>query len=240
MTRSKWRLARIIALIVIAGTAIIAFGVNYFSVKEFYLNEHKYRVVEEDQQKIRYTSKTGPAFIVKKNGTDRSITLDGEPYLISVRNQGYARTYVVQFPNEKTFKVIEENKYMLMAFDEQDQWVTGFTIYMNNLGQVTRFGEERYHPSDLVVAAYPQYQQHRGNPVLYYFSIVLFIFGWSSFRYESFQKAMFWASLKWIWTENPEPSDFYFFMSKISGILMMVLSFALWLKSLFNDFELPL
>src|SRR5690606_28784439 len=109
-----------------------------------------------------------------------------------------------------------------------------------NQGSVMRYGKESYHPTDLVVAAYPQYQQQRGMPVLYYLSIVLFIFGWCSFRYEKFQNVMFWVSLKWIWTENPEPSEFFYFMSKIGGILTMLLAFVLFIQSLSNDLVIPL
>lgn len=230
------KIATIVAIIAIAGILVIAFGVNYFSLKEFYFDGHKYRAAEEHDQQIRYRSNTGSPILVQIHEVDRILTLDGQHYHISVEDHPYGVSYQVTYPNGVTYRVMDQNR--LMAYDENGEWITNFTIVADNQGNVMRLGDKVVHPTQLVVAAYPQYQQQRGYPVLYYLSLILFVLGWCSYRYEAFQKVMFWASLKWIWTENPEPSEFYFFMSKVGGILTMLLAFVLFLQSLVSDFVL--
>ncbi|WP_040949321.1 hypothetical protein [Gorillibacterium massiliense] len=63
-------------------------------------------------------------------------------------------------------------------------------------------------------------------------NILLFIYGWCGFRYERMQRFQFLLSFKWIWTNDTEPSDFYFFMCKVSGILTMAFSVAIGIMSL--------
>jgi len=234
MRTKKWKLLKTIT--VCAAVAILAvwFGIYYFSVKEFHLDGHTYRVAEDTGSFIRYVSDAGPPVVVRMDGTDRVVTIDGEDYRIRAEEQPYGIEYRVQYPNGKTYRV--SGQHGLMAFDENGELVVGGGIYIE--GERIPFGDEnlRFHPSALVTAAFSQYHQTRGYPALYALSFVLFLFGWAAFRYESVQRAMFWLSLKWIWVEDPEPSEFYFFMCKIGGIIAMILSFVLFLQSLSRDF----
>lgn len=233
MKTGKYKLAVIVTIVLVAGICIIAFGVRYFSQKEFYFDGHKYRAAGGEQQVIHYASDTGRPFSVQIKGSDRTVVLDGLNYVVSMEDRPYEVSYLVKYPNEQTYRIIDQG--VLIAFDEHGQWLpAGIAIHANQ-GKLTVEGGQKHDPTELVVAAYPQYHQTRGIPALYVVSWLLFVFGWCSFRYESFQSVLFWASLRWIWTENPEPSEFYFFMSKIGGILIMLAAFVLLLLSLFSD-----
>ncbi|WP_339220793.1 hypothetical protein [Paenibacillus sp. FSL W7-1332] len=52
-------------------------------------------------------------------------------------------------------------------------------------------------------------------------ALVMLIYAWCGFRYEAFQRFMFHMSPSNLMIDNPEPSDFYFFMRKAAGIFGM-------------------
>ncbi|WP_339295221.1 hypothetical protein MKY82_33920 [Paenibacillus sp. FSL W7-1279] len=52
-------------------------------------------------------------------------------------------------------------------------------------------------------------------------ALVMLIYAWCGFRYEAFQRFMFHMSPSNLMIDNPEPSDFYFFMCKAAGIFGM-------------------
>ena len=238
MKTGKKKLAATIA--VYAAVAILAvwFGVSYFSVKEFELDFHTYRVADKTGQYVRYVSKSGAPVVVRLYGSDRVLTIDGQDYRISEEEKPFGKAYQVRYPDGRTYTV--SGQHGMAAFDENGELFMGGGIYVKSGGERILFGDEnmRYHPTELVYAAYPQYHEPRGYPWLYWLSVLMFIFGWANFRYESVQRAMFWASLQWIWVENPEPSDFYFIMCKIGGFVAMLLAFIMFMQSLSRNYEI--
>ncbi|WP_296979036.1 hypothetical protein [Thermobacillus sp. ZCTH02-B1] len=224
--------AATIAVYAVCAVLAVWFGVYYFSVKVFELEFRTYRAAEKTGQYIRYASDAGPPVTVRVDRSDRVVTIEGQDYRIR-EEQTPGMGYRVLYPDGSTYKV-EEQGSMLLAYDENGELLVGGGMVLDANGQWIPSEEEepRYHPTGLVRAAYPKYHETRGYPWLYVAAVLLFAFGWANFRYEKFQRAMFWLSLEWLWVENPEPSEFYFIMTRIFGIVSMALAFVFFLQSL--------
>jgi hypothetical protein len=230
------KLAATIAVYIAVVILAVLLGIWYFSVKEFELDFNIYRVAEKNDQSVRYVSKTGPPVVVHINGSERMVTINGQDYRIGREETLFGDEYRIRYPNGKTYIVSEQ--YHMVPMEENGELAGGVDAYVN--GRRISFGDQglRYHPSELIHAAYEKFHRSRGYPVLYWLSIPMFLFGWANFRYEWFQRAMFWASLKWIWVENPEPSDYYFIMSKISGVVIMGLALLMFFQSFSRVYDI--
>ncbi|MFC5531855.1 hypothetical protein [Cohnella yongneupensis] len=56
-----------------------------------------------------------------------------------------------------------------------------------------------------------------------FLALGLMVYGWSGYRYRKLQDFFFSLSLYRFWVKgDPEPSDFYYFMCKAGGILVMI------------------
>lgn len=219
---------------VIAGIAlavvIVAFARWYFQVNIFYVDEDIYKLVHDQGHRLTYESSTGPPLQVTHHEADRIVTLENKAYKISPYMKNNQPWYQVYYPNGKVFDV-ERVGHMMRVYDEKGEWVIQFRTYSGNQRLLSP-GEEIYYPGEFVEAVYPEYHQKQGTPIYYWLGVFLLIVGWCEFRYEKFQTFLFWISLKWIWTENPEPNAFYYFMAKVGGVVAMILGSFLILSSL--------
>jgi hypothetical protein len=240
MRTGKMKPAATVVIYIAVAILAVWFGVWYFSVKEFVLDFHTYRAAEDNGQSVRYVSKTGAPVIVSVNGSKRILTTEGQDYQIEEEKTPFGLEFRVRYPDGRTYMVSDHQN--VMAYNENGELVMTGGIFAESGGERirVRYGDEglRFHPTELVHAVYPQYHQPRGYPWLYALSIPMFLFGWANFRYEWFQRAMFWASLKWIWVENPEPNDFYFIMSKISGVVIMGLALVMFFQSFSRNYDI--
>lgn len=227
------KIGGITLIILLFTTILILLGyayTRYYSVPVFYLDLSKYTLEHTENGKSLYTSSIGPKVLVQGAGDNREVSIDGKTFSITHEKVFTEDEYEVTYPEGKTYRVTRHGD-MFMAVDEQGEFIPEFTTEVNG-SRVLSPGEERYFPSALVTAAYPKFHDSQGSFGILVLSVLLFLFGWSTFRYEKFQRILFWASLRWIWFEHPEPSDFYFFTSKISGIIIMVGSIVVAFKSL--------
>lgn len=226
------------ALLLAGLVCILVFATSYFSVSIFTFDGHKYKPHLIENDRMQYQSFSGDQIEIRIHTDGREVIVGEESYFIEKRSGESARSsyvsspdisYSVKYPNGRQLEV-RDQRGRLRAFDEAGEIYFPVTIYANGQRQ-KQPGEETYHPSSLVRAAYPAYHTNQGSPWLFAFSIFLLILGWCQFRYEAFQRVLFWLSLKWIWVEDPEPNDFYFFMSKVGGIVLMGASVVFAFKS---------
>lgn len=217
----------IFILTVIAGS----FFYTYFNESVFYLNQHKYKQADAQGDVIRYSSPSSPSVEVHRDAGDRKVTIDHETYWIRKQESGFQIEYEVRYPNGRIFKVTDQD-HRLMSFDENGDWFAPVSFYVNG-EKVLGEGEELYHPIELVKAAYPEYHTKQGEPVFMVFAVLFLIYGWCGYRYVKFQNFLFKISLYRIWVKDAEePSDFYYFMCKVGGIIAMILSAVLFFRSL--------
>lgn len=227
------KIGGITLIILIFTTILVLLGyayTRYYSVPVFYLDLSKYTLEHTERGKSLYTSSTGPKVLVQDAGDNRDVSIEGKTFSITHERVFTVDEYEVTYPEGKTYRVTRHGD-MFMAVDEQGEFIPEFTTEVNG-SRVLSPGEERFLPSALVTAAYPEFQNSQGSFGILILSVLLFLFGWSTFRYEKFQRILFWASLNWLSFQDPEPSDFYFLTSKISGIVIMVGSIVVAFQSL--------
>lgn len=206
---------------ILLGTAAIVFAKWYFDVNVFYVEGDKYKQTGRHGHQLTYESWTGPPLQVNiTDSAKRTVILEEEEYHVSRVTHDIQTWFYAEYPSGRQFKV-EDSPRFFFSYDENGELVFKGGVYSNGK-KLLRPGEEYYYPGDLVKAAYPEYHFKQGAPFLYWLGIILIIYGWCAFRYKKFQTLNFWFSLRWIWTQNPEPSDFYYFMAKVGGIITMI------------------
>lgn len=229
-TRKIGRIAGIILFFTAMSVLLGYANTHYYSIPGFHLDQAKYTLAHTESAESLYTSDSGPEVRVLDTGEERKVTIEKQTFSITREKVINGYEYEVGYPKGQTYQVTSQDD-MLLAFDEQGELVVELTFEVNG-SRVLSPGEERYLPSALVIAAYPEFHYTQGSFGLLILAVILLVFGWCTFRYEPFQRVLFWASLRWVWFEDPEPSDFYFMMSKISGIIIMLGSIVVAFQSL--------
>ncbi|WP_018755443.1 hypothetical protein [Paenibacillus terrigena] len=220
LKRIKFSRALIILGLVILVGCVMAFANTYFSESVFYVNDYKYKQANEQGNLVRYTAGSVPSIDVQIDGQNRNVIIHQETYSIHKSIGLYeSNQYRLTYPNGHQYTVNDQSGY-LMSFDAKGE-IVGPPVY---IGRERRLldGEEKYYPSQLVTAAYSEYHTAQGSSGLFILSLLLFIYGWCGFRYEKFQNFLFFISLRWIWVNNAEPSDFHYFMCKLGGVILMI------------------
>ncbi|MEK8127194.1 hypothetical protein WMW72_04630 [Paenibacillus filicis] len=220
------RLGVVISIVVIAILAK-----SHFSQSVFDMNDHTYRQAEIQEGQVNYRSAAAPPIYVQIHDPNRDVIINEQRYSVyRDTSTGRETTFLVTYPDKQTYKVYEQSGSFL-SYDENQGWVSELAMYSNNQ-RFRSLGDLDYFPSSLVIAAYPEYHDHPGNPVLFVLAFLLLIYGWCGYRYLKFQNFLFLISLRWVWVNDPEPSDFYYLMCKITGVLTMIGAVVLMLSSL--------
>lgn len=230
--RAKSPTALFFACVIVVSTLVATLSWPYFTKRVFFVDDATYALNSAQGQTFTYrSSKDGaPPIEVRIEDQDRrSVRIGGDSFDITDLHQPYVAKYEIAYPNARHFTV-EDQSGNLIPYDEKGEIYFPLSMYVNGKRQLEE-GDETYAPSALIAAAYPQYHEKRGLPFVLFVSLALFIYGWCGYRYRKFQDFHFWISLRWIWVEDPEPSDFYYFMSKIGGIATMVIAFFLAFKA---------
>lgn len=197
------------------------FSRPYFTDRVFYLNEDTYKFSREQDSLVTYHSSTaGPIQVRTDDELHRTLIIGEQSYAIADKSVPYSTKFRVTYPNGHVYSV-EDNNGMLLSYDDKGNIVMVIQTYVNG-ERIKEEGEEDFPPSALVSAAYSNYHVKRGMPGFLVLALGLLIFGWCSFRYQAFQNLMFRLSPQRLMYENPEPSDFYYFISKVSGIVVMI------------------
>jgi hypothetical protein len=224
------------AILILLGITLAAviLGVtahSYFSERVFYLDLQKYKKASELSEVTIYKAWSGKSLEVHTNDSGKTVLINKEEYKISGNPTEHGFQYKIMYPNGRLYTV-EDQYGSLTSYNDNGEFVPEFAAYVNGL-RIINEGDERYFPSFLVSAAYPQYHTSQGSQFLFFLSVGLFIYGWCSFRYERLQRIQFFLSLRWIWVQDGEPSDFYFFMCKVGGIAVMLMSIYFLIRSFF-------
>jgi hypothetical protein len=229
----KSTLLLVISLI-IATIGAIVFATSYYSQSVFYMNASKYKLYHDtnNNNTMIYTAMGSPTIQVKIDDLSRIVTIDHQEFIISKNssNNNYNESYTVAYPAGHEYQV-EDQSGTFVWFNEKGEMDFGVSFYVNGKRQLQE-GEEEYFPGSLVTAAYPQFHEKQGALALFILSWFVLIYGWCCFKYESFQNLMFNLSAYKLWVRDAEPSDFYYFMSKVSGIVLMVGSIFIFIESL--------
>ncbi|MDF2925153.1 MAG: hypothetical protein K0R57_4067 [Paenibacillaceae bacterium] len=202
---------------------------SYFTVPVFYMDHNKYTFHSGQDGAVTYHSRYGPPVQVSIADGRRTVSLEGQEYVITETSSEPTAKYNVTYPGGQNYEVQDQSGH-LIAFDEHGELVSGLLIYTGDQ-RVLQDGEEVFTPHMLVTAAYPQYHFTPGTPAFLYFALAGIIYGWCGFRYRKFQDILFLLSLRWVWVNDPEPSDFYYFMCKVGGIGAMIISLFLAVKA---------
>ncbi|GAA0135362.1 hypothetical protein YSY43_22020 [Paenibacillus sp. YSY-4.3] len=211
---------------------VVPFFHSYFNESVFYFEQHKYKQAHEQDHVTEYRSLSGPTIEVQTEGSNRRVIIENEEYFIDKLGDQFNIKYEVTYPNGQLFEV-NDHGGLLMSYDENGDWFVQITAFDSNGQKILPKGEvELLHPSGLVTVAYSEYHEKQGEPILFVFSILLFIYGWCGYRYEKFQNFLFKISMYWVWVREAEPSDFYYFMCKVGGIVVMIMSVVVFFTSL--------
>jgi hypothetical protein len=231
LSNRKFIFKMIVLLVVVTVTALWAY--NYFSTKVFYIDDNKYSEKSAESTQITtYTAWFGKPIQISNSQDFKELQIDKDTYLLKeLESTVDKETYLVTYPSGNVYTVEDVNHSgFLMAYDKNGDLLFGFQAYSNN-ERILSPGEEYYHPSSLVTAAYDKYHERQGNVFIFIFSILFFVYSWCVFRKEAFQRFLFKISYG-LWVVDPEPSDFYFFMTKVGTVVGMVASGLLLLQSL--------
>lgn len=210
------------ASVIVVAVIVAILSKPYFTEPVFDLNGHIYTLDRDQGNFVTYRSGSAGPVQVRIDEPTRTVLIDSQAFTVVKNGDPYNIKYSVSYPDGRRFEVRDQSR-LLLSFDEKGDLIFPNTVSVN--GQSARGDdEEAYFPAALVTTAYPEYHEKRGVPGFLFLALGLMIYGWCSFRYRNFQDVTFWLSLKWIWVEDPEPSDFYYFMCKVGGILLMCLS----------------
>lgn len=226
-----------LSVLLIISIVLITFAITYFSVSVFYVNNHKYKVANEESNRILYQSREGPTIEVAVSGHNRTVLIDGEEYLINSTEEIYQPAFNVSYPDGNQYTV-KDHSGMLLSYDENDEIVDFVSVhaYASDGTEIINNAEEGekvelYYPSSLVEAAYTEYHEKQGVAPIYWAAVFLLIFGWCQFRYVKFQDFLYKITPRYSWQDD-EPNDFHYFLFKLGGVLLMIASLPIFLKSL--------
>jgi hypothetical protein len=217
--------------IIISGIFITSFAISYFSESVFYVNLQKYNKDKEHGNMISYHAVSAPSIEVQVSDQNRKVFIDGDEHSINRFDHNFSVKYEVIYPSGHKYEVVD-NSGMLITYDVNGKILSGTSIAVYSVNKrITQDNEEKYFPSSLVTAAYPEYHTKQGNLLLFILSFVLLIYGWCGYKYQKFQRFLFIFSPRWIWGEDDEPSDFYYFMCKFGGIVVIIASLVFLIQS---------
>lgn len=222
---------KLIALLILV-PIILIWAYNYFSEKVFYLDDKTYSESSAESMITTYTTRLGEIIQITQYPDYKQLQINSEMYRIHENgSKDHEKTYLVTYPSGKTYTVKDvSNSGFLMAYDENGELVSGLTVYANS-ERILSPGEEYYPPSSLVSASYDKYHLQRGNVFLFIMSILIFGYSWCLFRIEAFQRLLFKISYG-LWVVDPEPTEFYFSVTKLGAIAGMIMSVITLLISL--------
>lgn len=214
------------SMLLTVSIAVAAFSRPYFTTPVFRVSLHDYSLSGQQEGAAAYTSGDGPLIEVRPGDTEpeRTVMIENRQYRIRAvePEAGFSRKFLVSYPDGRSLTAINEGSVFL-DFDEQGELLLFGSANVNG-EEVMLEGIEKYAPSELVSAAYPEYHRTPGMPILLYVALAAMVFGWSVFRYRRLQHFLFYVSPNNLMYSNPEPSGFYYFMCKLGGIATMALS----------------
>ena len=214
--RKKDPLVSFVIFIVILTTVVIVAVTAYFSKTYIPVDSQKYFISSEQPNEMVLKNRFGHHITIQKASDHSTLLIDGQEFRVVPDQQ--SDQYTVYYPDGKEQTLVR--KYgMLLPLDEHGEVSLENAFVVRVEGNVSRQQKrESYSPSTLAQLAYERNFYIQGNPGFLILAIFALINGWCLFNFEKYQRVLFFISLKSIWTNDHEPSDFYFFMAKLSGV----------------------
>lgn len=220
----------LIILLVIGGLSV--WSAPYFSESVFYMHGDKFRLDQQNSRQATYRSSGGQRIVVLNDGDiyRKQVRIDQQNYAVNVLEATPVPRYEVIYPSGERFNVDSYGE-MLVGTSDQGETIPEISWSINGVPQPFDDKVGLYSPGMIVRAAFPEYHAKQGSLLLYYSSFILMIFGWCLFRYEKLQNVLFHLSLRGIWVREAEPSGFYYFSCKISGVAILGFGVYVFVKS---------
>jgi len=231
--RIRWRRWLGVALLVLIAAVVAGWAQSYYSKTFFYLDDVKYFKYEDTGSTVEYRAAFGRGnpVVVHARALERVVETGGESYLIrgTEARGGEWEPYAVVYPDGTEYRVEAFGQDGFQVFDQAGEWVLPPAVMHVGMGNKMRDpGSPRYFPADFAVASDEAFHQPNGSVGFFLLAVALFIFNWCGFRYEAFQRFLFHISPSNLMVRDPDPSDFYFFMCKVGGVLGMVVSLGIF------------
>ncbi|WP_244879111.1 hypothetical protein [Paenibacillus lautus] len=230
----NWRRIGLLLALAAALVLITVWAQGYYSKKVFHMEGLKYaKYADLGSGSIEYRASfgRGEPIYVHTYEEEKRVEIAGEIYEIREygKESGYSASYEVLYPGEKAYRAKPFGDRSFLSYDEKGEMMVPGIMFSDGTGQVHRSDPEepRYFPSELVKASDVRYHDPNGSVGFFILALVMLIYAWCGFRYEAFQRFLFHISPSNWMVENPEPSDFYFFMCKVGGIFGI--GFSLWI-----------
>jgi len=196
------------------------------------IGDHTFSLKDKDEQHIVFRSSSSQEITVGINETQRTVHYNDEQYLVSLISTEPTTTYSVTLPDQAIFKVRDAQGF-LFELDDKGELAGGISITVDT-GYMKPPLPEQLFPSKAVGIAYPQYYEHRGILPIFILSWIFMLIGFTIYRFEAVQNILFRLSLYSLFTVNPEPTDFYYFTQRISGIIIIIVGLIGLFNSLFT------
>jgi|GEM_PF-610925 len=230
----SWRKIGVLLALAALLVLVAVWAQSYYSKKVFHMEDIKYaKYADSGNGTIEYRGSfgRGEPIYVHTGEEGKRVEIAGEIYEIRAygHGTGHSSSYEVIYPDGKVYRVEPFGDRSFLAYDEKGEMVIPGMRFMDGSGQVYRSDpdEPRYFPTELAKAADERFHDPNGSIGFFLLALGIGIMNWCFFRYEPFQRFMFHISpSNWMY-DNPEPSDFYFFMCKAGGIFGM--GFSLWI-----------
>jgi len=209
---------------------IFLWASQHYNEDVVYLNEKKYRVASHTEQEIVLQA-SDRKIVVQIDGQNRTVIINGVKYEISwTDNVNFP--YLVTYPTGQQLKVANGANYAFTMEEElyipHPKVVTsGGTVISNS----PQYEYLPFYPTNLVNVAYEQFYEQQGLWSGFIFSLILTSFGIALFLSEKLQLLLF--SLRYgLDVVDPEPSDFYYLSTKVSGVIIAVVGIVFFLMTL--------
>ncbi len=221
-----WR----ISLLILAVVGITIWAYPYFNESVFHVHGYKYKLAATDGATSLYHSNSGPPIHVQHR-TDSivKVVIDQAAYTITQQQSFPHTSYTVTDPEGRT-AVVEERNGHFTTYENGDLLLS-FTVYVGD-ERIIEEGDWLNHPKSIVRAAVPRYHEKQGSFPLFLISIAVLLYGWCGFRYKRVQDLLFYLTPSTWYAKDPEPSEFYYFMCKVGGILTMLVAAGILSQSL--------
>lgn len=203
--------------------AAIVWSIPRFQDRVFYVNDNKYRLAEHTGNSSVYRSLwiESPITVTETGG--------GSTYDILIEKERIHVQLLQESEEERVYDIVDAQgnrraklqRYGWVEVSQPDgSYAPEFFGYSVTNGQKVPFntGGHDYPAMTLIEMTDPSLQAKNGKPYYYTLGVILLtgsIIGW---RFREF-----FFKLRYIlWVEDPEPTDFYLFMTKIGCIAMAV------------------
>ncbi|QJC52667.1 hypothetical protein HGI30_14585 [Paenibacillus albicereus] len=221
--------------------AVCVQAAMYFSTRVFELDGIRYKLESAVGETRRYapvTSREAGAVIAAGSDTERVVTAGGYQFRIEEQVDKAGKppamadaVFRIAYPGGEMFWV-ELAQGLLLAYDAKGEFYAGAAAYSNGAPAGGGTPADRFHPAGVLAAAYPDFQERRGQPIQFALAVLLLVLGWALLRFERVGAAFYWLSLDWFRRSDPEPEEGEIGAYKLSGIALLVGGALLGLSSL--------